>query len=78
MGIKYEQLEKLLTQAIKLHEKRQELRATKKVRILASGGGRPPKLSVSATLHFNLRACHQLKRLTKWVLYDVWKWRSLC
>ncbi|MGD1806124.1 hypothetical protein ACP6PL_11880 [Dapis sp. BLCC M126] len=34
LGIKYEQLEKLLTQAIKLHEKRQELIATKKVRII--------------------------------------------
>ena len=25
-----------------------------------------------------LRACHQLQRLTKWVLYAVGRWRSLC
>ncbi len=47
LGIKYEQLEKLLKQAIKLQEEKLELASTKKVRIIAAGGGRPPKLSPS-------------------------------
>ncbi|WP_168186394.1 hypothetical protein [Hydrocoleum sp. CS-953] len=24
------------------------------------------------------RACHQLRRLTKWVFYVLGRWRSLC
>ncbi len=54
LGIKYKQLENILTQAIKLHEKSQELKATKKVRIIAYGGGRPPKLSHSEQIILTL------------------------
>jgi len=68
LGIKYEQLEKLLTQAIKLHEKRQELRATKKVRIIASGGGRPPKLSASEQIILTLT---YLRHLTTFQLLGI-------
>ncbi|NEP71389.1 MAG: hypothetical protein F6K25_04925 [Okeania sp. SIO2G4] len=36
---------------------------------------------IFTTLYFwltNSRACHQLRRLTKWVLYVPGRWRSLC
>ncbi len=45
VGIKYEQLEKLLEQAIELNIHKQELSSSKKVRIIAAVGGRKPKLS---------------------------------
>ncbi|WP_293089330.1 hypothetical protein [Okeania sp. SIO3B5] len=47
LGIKYEQLENLLKQAEKLHNNKREIATAKKVRIIAYGGGRPPKLSIS-------------------------------
>ncbi|MDJ0520357.1 MAG: hypothetical protein QNJ74_30265 [Trichodesmium sp. MO_231.B1] len=54
MGINYEQLEKLLKQAIKLYEGRQELASKKKVRIIASGGDRSPLLSPSEQIILTL------------------------
>ncbi|MDJ0799780.1 MAG: DDE transposase family protein [Calothrix sp. MO_167.B12] len=45
IGIKYEQLQKLLKQAIELNKHKQDLSLSKKVRIIAPGGGRKPKLS---------------------------------
>jgi len=45
VGLKYEQLEQLLEQAIKLQNKKVELAESKKVRIILGGGGRRPKLS---------------------------------
>lgn len=46
IGLKYEQLEELLEQAIKLHNQKQELAESKKTRIITGGGGRKPKLSL--------------------------------
>ncbi len=46
--------EKLLKQAEKLHNNRQEIATAKKVRIIASGGGRPPKLSISEQIILTL------------------------
>ena len=54
LGIRYEQLEKLLKQAEKLHNNKQEIATAKKVRIIASGGGRPPKLSISEQIILTL------------------------
>ena len=47
LGINYEQLEKLLKQPEKNHNNKGEIATAKKVRIIASAGGRPPKLSIS-------------------------------
>jgi len=45
IGVKYEQLEQLMKQALALHtEKQQEIEA-KKIRIINKGGGRKVKLS---------------------------------
>jgi len=45
VGMQYQQLEKLLEQAIELNNYKRELSSLKKVRIIAAGGGRKPKLS---------------------------------
>ncbi len=47
LGINYEQLEKLLKQPEKNHNNKGEIATAKKVRIIASAGGRLPKLSIS-------------------------------
>ncbi len=45
MGLKYEQLQQLIQNAEQLHHEKQALLESKKVRIIAGGGGRKPKLS---------------------------------
>jgi hypothetical protein len=45
VGLKYEQLEQLMNQAIALHSRKQEEIEAQKVRIINSGGGRKVKLS---------------------------------
>ncbi|MCJ8280644.1 MAG: transposase family protein [Rivularia sp. ALOHA_DT_140] len=47
LGLKYEQLKKLLEKAIDLHNYKLELAENEKVRIINGGGGRKPKLSPS-------------------------------
>ena len=54
VGIKYEQLQQLLEQAIELHKSKQVLFESKKVRIIAGGGGRKAKLSQSEQILLTL------------------------
>lgn len=46
IGVEYEQLQHLLQNAERLHHEKQALLESKKVRIIAGGGGRKPKLSI--------------------------------
>jgi len=45
IGLEYEQLQQLIQNAERLHHEKQALLKSKKVRIIADGGGRKPKLS---------------------------------
>lgn len=60
--------EKLLKQAEKLHNNKQEIATAKKVRIIASGGGRPPKLSISEQITLTLT---YLRHLTTFQLLGI-------
>lgn len=68
LGIKYEQLEKFLKQAVKLHKNQQDLASKKKVRIIAGGGGRRPKLSASEQIILTLT---YLRHLTTFQLLGI-------
>jgi hypothetical protein len=46
IGLEYEQLQQLIENAERLNHEKQALLESKKVRIIAGGGGRKPKLSV--------------------------------
>lgn len=46
VGLKYEQLQKLITQSQALHERKRASVESNKIRIIAAGGGRRPKLSI--------------------------------
>lgn len=46
IGLAYEELQQLLQNAERLHHEKQALLEAKKVRIIAGGGGRKPKLSL--------------------------------
>lgn len=46
VGLKYEQLQKLITQSQALHERKRASVESNKIRIIAAGGGRKPKLSI--------------------------------
>ena len=45
VGVKYEQLEQLIKQAVALHTQKQQDTEAKKIRIINKGGGRKVKLS---------------------------------
>jgi Helix-turn-helix of DDE superfamily endonuclease len=45
IGLDYEQLQQLIQNAERLHHEKQALLESKKVRLIAGGGGRKPKLS---------------------------------
>ena len=45
VGVKYEQLDQLIKQAIALHSEKQQETEAKKIRIINKGGGRKVKLS---------------------------------
>lgn len=45
LGVKYEQLEQLIKQALALHTEKQQKSQASKVRIIKKGGGRKVKLS---------------------------------
>jgi len=45
IGLEYPELQKLIENAEKLHQDKQALLESKKIRIISSGGGRKPKLS---------------------------------
>ena len=46
IGLEYEQLQQLLPNTEQLHHEKQALLESQKVRIIAGGGGRKPKLSI--------------------------------
>ncbi|MEG4059325.1 MULTISPECIES: transposase family protein [unclassified Microcoleus] len=46
IGLDYEQLQQLIQNAERLHHEKQALLESKKVRLIAGGGGRKPKLSM--------------------------------
>ncbi|MEH2165631.1 MAG: transposase family protein [Nostoc sp.] len=54
IGLGYEQLQQLIQNAEALHHKKQDLLESKKVRIIAGGGGRKPKLSVEEQIILTL------------------------
>ena len=68
IGIKYEQLQKLLKEAIELNNHKQELSSSKKVRIIAAGGGRKPKLSPEEQIILTLT---YLRHLTTFQLLGI-------
>jgi hypothetical protein len=54
IGLKYEQLQQLIENAERLHHEKQALVEAKKVRLIAGGGGRKPKLSVKKQIILTL------------------------
>jgi len=46
IGLEYEQLQQLIQNAERLHNEKQALLESKKVRTIAGGGGRKPQLSI--------------------------------
>ena len=46
IGLGYPELQQLIQNAERLHDEKQTVRESKKVRIIAGGGGRKPKMSV--------------------------------
>jgi len=68
VGLKYEQLEQLLEQAIKLKNQKVELADSKKVRIILGGGGRKSKLSKSEQIILTLT---YLRHLTTFQLLGI-------
>ncbi|MGB3263625.1 MAG: transposase family protein [Microcoleus sp.] len=54
MGLDYEQLQQLIQNAERLHHEKPALLESKKVRIIAGGGGRKPKLSLSEQIILTL------------------------
>lgn len=54
IGLEYEQLQQLIQKAERLHHEKQALLESNKVRIIASGGGRKPKLSIKEQIILTL------------------------
>ncbi len=54
IGLEYEQLQQLIQNAERLDHEKKELLESKKVRIIAGGGGRKPKLSVKEEIILTL------------------------
>ncbi|MBG1262557.1 transposase family protein [Nostoc commune] len=54
IGLEYEQLQQLIENAKQLNYEKQALLESKKIRIIAGGGGRKPKLSVKAQIILTL------------------------
>ena len=68
IGLEYEQLQQLIQNAERLHHKKQELLESKKVRIIAGGGGRKPKLSLKEQMILTLV---YLRHLTTFELLGI-------
>jgi len=45
IGLEYDELQRLIQNAEKLHQEKQALLESQKIRIISGGGGRKPKLS---------------------------------
>jgi hypothetical protein len=54
IGLKYEQLQQLIQHAERLHHEKQATLEAQKVRIIAGGGGRKPKLSIQEQIILTL------------------------
>ncbi|MDZ7963320.1 MAG: transposase family protein [Aulosira sp. DedQUE10] len=54
IGLEYEQLQQLIQNAEQLNHEKQALQESKKVRIIAGGGGRKPKLSMKEQIILTL------------------------
>ena len=54
IGLDYEQLQQLIQNAERLHHEKQALLESKKVRLIAGGGGRKPKLSLDERIILTL------------------------
>jgi uncharacterized protein (UPF0335 family) len=54
IGLEYEQLQQLIQKAERLHHEKPALLESKKVRIIASGGGRKTKLSIKEQIILTL------------------------
>jgi hypothetical protein len=68
IGLEYEQLQQLIQNAERLHHEKQELLESRKVRIIASGGGRKPKLSIKEEIILTLV---YLRHLTTFQLLGI-------
>ncbi|WP_318284575.1 MULTISPECIES: helix-turn-helix domain-containing protein [Brasilonema] len=68
VGLKYEQLEQLIKQAIALHTQKQEEVEAQKVRIINKGGGRKVKLSTEEQILLTLV---YLRHLTTFQLLGI-------
>ncbi|BAY15442.1 hypothetical protein NIES21_60890 (plasmid) [Anabaenopsis circularis NIES-21] len=54
IGLDYEQLQQLMENAVRLHNEKQAELEAKKVRLIAGGGGRKPKLLVKEQIILTL------------------------
>ncbi|QFS46609.1 transposase family protein [Nostoc sphaeroides] len=60
IGLEYEQLQQLIGNAERLNYEKQAFRESKKIRIIAGGGGRKPKLSVKEQIILTLVYLRQM------------------
>lgn len=68
VGVKYEQLEQLIKQAVALHTQKQQEVEAKKIRIINKGGGRKIKLSAAEQILLTLV---YLRHLTTFQLLGI-------
>ena len=68
IGLDYQQLQKLIHNAEQLHYEKQTLKESKKIRIIASGGGRKPKLTLKEQIILTLV---YLRHLTTFQLLGI-------
>ncbi|MEH1785715.1 MAG: transposase family protein [Nostoc sp.] len=68
IGMEYEQLQQLIYNAEELHNEQQALLESKKVRIIAGGGGRKSKLSIKEQIILTLV---YLRHLTTFQLLGI-------
>ena len=60
IGLKYDSLQQLISEAEALHNQKQAVRKSGKVRIISKGGGRKPKLSVTDQILLTLVYLRQM------------------
>jgi hypothetical protein len=60
IGLGNPELQQLIQNAERLHQQKQAVRESKKIRIIALGGGRPPKLSVKEPIILTLVYLRQM------------------
>ena len=60
LGLKYSQLQELITQAERIHSQKKENESRNKPRLIKSGGGRQPKLCVKSQILLTLVYLHHV------------------